>query len=133
MIIPATPELRARLHDRRFVTTGNPHGASGADTVFHYRVDGAAITATYAGGRVAAGHVLARATGPDTIETVYHAVTTDGALLAGWSRGRVGVAADGRATLDFEWGWLHGAEGGGHSSYVELRDEWADRGRADRA
>ncbi len=29
--------LRRHLHDRRFVTRGNPHGVSGADTVFHYR------------------------------------------------------------------------------------------------
>lgn len=115
-----TAGLHRRLHDRRFVPRANPHGVSGADTVFHYRVEGGLISATYAGGRVVEGHVIARATGPDTIETLYHSLTTDGALLAGWSRGRVGVDADGRTTLDFTWGWLHGAEGGGESSYVEL-------------
>jgi hypothetical protein len=111
--------LRERLHDRKFVTTGNPHGVSGADTVFHYRVDGPIITATYQGGRIRAGHVIARATGPDTIETLYHSITTDGELLSGWSRGHVGVDSDGRTTLAFEWGWLSGAEGGGQSQYVE--------------
>jgi hypothetical protein len=111
--------LRERLHGRRFVTVGNPHGVSGADTVFHYRVDGAVISAAYAGGRVLAGHVIARATGPDTIETLYHSLTSDGALLSGWSRGRVGVDAAGRTTLAFEWGWLSGADGGGESHYVE--------------
>ena len=111
--------LRARLHDRQFVPAANPHGVSGADTVFHYRVDATGIWASYAGGRVVSGHVLARATGPDTLETCYHSVTTDGALLAGWSRGRVGVDAAGRTTLTFTWGWLHGAEGGGESAYVE--------------
>jgi hypothetical protein len=94
---------------------------SGAETVFHYRVDGPLVTATYAGGHVHAGHVVARATGEDTIETLYHALTTDGILLAGWSRGRVGIDAEGRTTLAFEWGWLSGAEGGGESRYVELR------------
>ena len=111
--------LRERLHDRRFVTARNPHGVSGADTVFHYRVDGAVISAAYAGGRVVAGHVIARATGSDTIETLYHSLTADGDLLSGWSKGRVGVDEAGRTTLAFEWGWLSGAEGGGESCYVE--------------
>lgn len=118
----AHPEwLRERLHDRRFVTAGNPHGVSGADTVFHYRVDGRAITGTYAGGRIGAGHLVGRATGGDRIELLYHCITVDGELLAGWSRGIVGTDAGGGTTLAFEWGWLHGAEGGGESRYVELR------------
>jgi hypothetical protein len=116
-----TAALRARLHDRRFVVAENAHGVSGADTVFHYRVDGAVITGTYAGGRVRAGQLVGRATAPDAIELLYHCVTTDGALLAGWSRGRVGVDGGGATTLAFEWGWLSGAEGGGESRYVELR------------
>ena len=111
--------LRERLHGRRFVTLGNPHGVSNADTVFDYRVEGSVVIAAYAGGRVRVGHVVGQATGLDTIETLYHAITTDGELLAGWSRGRVGVDSAGRTTLDFEWGWLSGAEGGGQSQYVE--------------
>jgi hypothetical protein len=117
---PQYERLRSKLHDRRFVTTGHPHGVSGADTVFHYLVDGALITATYDGGRVREGHLVGRATGESSIETLYHCVTTDGELLAGWSRGRVGSDAQGRTTLAFDWGWLSGAEGGGVSEYVEL-------------
>jgi len=66
------------------------------------------------------GHLVGRATGPDTIELLYHCATTDGALLAGWSRGHVGADRDGRSTLAFEWRWLSGAEGGGESHYVEV-------------
>ena len=117
--------LRERLHDRRFVTVGNPHGVSGAETVFHYRVDGAVISAAYAGGRVLTGHVIARATGAETIEALYHSLTADGELLSGWSRGRVGVDAAGLTTLAFEWGWLSGADGGGESHYVETVAPWA--------
>jgi hypothetical protein len=114
--------LRERLHDRRFVVADNPHGVSGADTVFHYRVDGAAITGSYQGGRIRVGHLVGRVTGAETIEMLYQCVTTDGELLAGWSRGRVGADAAGHPTLAFEWGWLSGAEGGGESRYRELRD-----------
>ena len=32
--------LRHAIHDKRFVTSGSPHGVSGADTVFHHVTDG---------------------------------------------------------------------------------------------
>jgi len=42
-------------------------------------------------------------------------------MLAGWSRGMVGVDHEGLTTLKFVWGWLSGAiRGGGESSYIEL-------------
>lgn len=100
----------------------NTQGLSGAGTVFHYQVEEGAITSTYQGGRIRIGNQVGRITGPDTIELLYHCLTTDGELLSGWSRGRVGVDGAGRITLSFVWGWLSGATGGGDSSYVELVD-----------
>lgn len=117
----ALGRLRDRLHDRRFVADGNPHGVSGADTVFHYLVEDGIVRGTYRGGRVREGHLVGRVTGQDAVELLYHCVTADGELLAGWSRGRVGTDAEGGTTLAFTWGWLAGAEGGGESRYVELR------------
>lgn len=111
--------LRHSLHDKRFVTTGNEHGVSGADTVFHYRMDGAVITGQYRGGRVREGHLVGRATAEDRVELLYHCVTVDGELLAGWSRGVVSKDASTRLRLDFEWGWYTGV-GGGESHYIEI-------------
>jgi hypothetical protein len=51
---------------------------------------------------------------------LYQCLTSEGEILAGWSRGTVGVDDAGHTTLAFVWGWLSGAEGGGESSYVEL-------------
>ena len=113
-------ELRARLHDRYFVPAENPHGVAAVDTVFHYQIEQDTIVGTYAGGRVARGNLIGRATGPDAIELLYHCVTTDGELLAGWSRGQVSAGSDGRTTLAFQWGWLAGAQGDGESRYVEV-------------
>lgn len=109
-----------RMNNRRFAVASNASGLSDASTVFHYHVDGNAITGTYQGGHIRTGHLVGRATGPDTIELLYHCLTTEGELLAGWSRGTVGVDHAGRTTLEFVWGWLSGATGGGESSYVEL-------------
>ena len=112
--------LAIGIDGKRFVTAGNPHGVSGADTVFEYRTDGRRITGSYVGGRVADGHLVGTVTGPDAIELLYHCATTDGELLAGWSRGRVSRNDRGLVELHFEWGWLTGDRSGGTSRYVEL-------------
>ena len=112
-------QISERLHDRRFTVANNAQGLSGSGTVFHYRVDGNAISSTYQGGRVRVGQQVGRATGPDTLELLFQCLTTEGEMRAGWSRGTVGVDATGRTTLAFVWGWLSGASGGGESSYVE--------------
>ena len=112
--------VQARLHDRRFVVANNAQGLSGTGTVFHYKVEDGVISSTYQGGRICLGTQVGRVTGPDAIELLYQCVTLDGELLAGWSRGTVGVDYAGRTTLSFVWGWLSGATGGGESSYVEI-------------
>ena len=108
-----------RLNNRQFVVANNSQGLSGTGTVFHYWVEGGAITSTYQGGRILVGQQVGRATGPDTFELLFQCVTTEGELLAGWSRGTTGVDHAGLTTLDFQWGWLSGVTGGGESSYVE--------------
>ncbi|UII71572.1 hypothetical protein LVW35_28790 [Pseudomonas sp. HN11] len=113
-------QISERLHHRRFVVANNTQGLSGAGTVFHYQVEGHAISSTYQGGRIRNGQQVGRVTGPDTIELLYQCLTTEGELLAGWSRGTVGVDEIGLTTLAFSWGWLAGATGGGESRYVEL-------------
>ena len=112
-------QIHQRLHNRRFTFANNTHGLSGTGTVFHYCVEGDAISGTYQGGRIRIGQQVGRVTGPNTIELLYQCLNTEGELLAGWSRGTVGVDDAGRSTLSFVWGWLSGAAGGGESSYVE--------------
>ncbi|MFJ2362494.1 hypothetical protein ACIPIN_02040 [Pseudomonas sp. NPDC087697] len=116
------PRIRERLNNRRFIVTGNAYGLSDASTVFHYKVERDSISGTYQGGQIRMGNLIGRAIGPDTIELLYHCLTADGEILAGWSRGTVGVDYAGRTILTFVWGWLSGATGGGESSYVELED-----------
>ncbi|MFJ7281256.1 hypothetical protein [Pseudomonas sp. NPDC099000] len=113
-------QVSKRLNNRRFTVAENAHGLSGSGTVFLYHVEGDAISGTYQGGHIRIGNQVGRVTGPDTIELLYQCLTTDGEILAGWSRGTVGVDHRGRTTLTFVWGWLSGATGGGESSYVEL-------------
>jgi hypothetical protein len=113
-------QVSERLHDRRFAVEDNTQGLSGSGTVFHYCIEGTGISSTYHGGRIRMGHQVGRVTGPDTIELLFHCLTTEGEILSGWSRGTVGVDETGRTTLRFVWGWLLGMSGGGESSYVEV-------------
>jgi len=115
-------QITERLHNRRFAVASNTQGLSDASTIFHYLVDGAAISGTYQVGKIHSGHQVGRVTGPNTIELLYHCLTTEGELRSGWSRGTVGVDHAGLTTLSFVWGWLSGATGGGESNYVELRE-----------
>ncbi len=57
------------------------------------------------------------------VELLYHCVTNEGQLLAGWSEGTVDLREDGKTELAFTWGWLAGASGGGESRYVEVEVE----------
>lgn len=113
-------QISKRLNNRRFTVADNTHGLSGTGTVFHYQVEEGAISGAYQGGRIRIGQQVGRVTGADTIELLFQCLTTEGEMLAGWSRGTVGVDHAGRTTLSFVWGWLSGATGGGESSYVEL-------------
>jgi len=119
---PLSP-ITERLNNRRFTVANNASGLSGAGTVFHYQVEGDAIFSTYQGGRIRSGTQIGRVTGPDSIELLFQCLTTEGEMLAGWSRGSVGVDHLGRTTLSFVWGWLSGATGGGESSYIEFAQE----------
>ena len=115
-------QIHQRLNNRRFTVANNAQGLSGSGTVFHYLVEGDAISSTYQGGRIRLGTQVGRVTGPDTIELLFQCLTLDGELLSGWSRGTVGLDVAGVTTLSFVWGWLSGATGGGESSYVELAE-----------
>ncbi|MGH8381799.1 hypothetical protein [Pseudomonas sp.] len=113
------PQISERLNNRKFAVADNVSGLSDARTVFHYQVEGDAISSTYQGGHIRLGNQVGRATGPDTIELLFQCLTKEGELLCGWSRGTLGVDHAGRTTLSFVWGWLSGVTGGGESSYVE--------------
>src|SRR5450830_1921746 len=70
MDTPFSP-IHARLNNRHFTVANNAHGLSGAGTVFHYLVEGDAISGTYQGGRIRMGTQVGRVTGADTIELLY--------------------------------------------------------------
>jgi hypothetical protein len=64
--------------------------------------------------------IVGRATSADTIELLYHCITTEGELLASRSSGHASAGAAGRIELNFQWSWLTCNRSGGRSPYSEL-------------
>lgn len=111
--------MKYNLNNKQFVTTGNEHGRSSSETVFHYSQSGEIITGQYGGGEIVEGRFVGRFSAPDRIELLFQCVTKASKLLAGKSSGRISMSANGKLNLSFDWQWLYGDTGGGISSYVE--------------
>ncbi|MBK9061755.1 MAG: n-acetylglutamate synthase [Acidobacteria bacterium] len=106
---------------RRFRTVRNSaDGESGSETVFHYRQKGAVVWATYHGGDVSFGTLLARAAADGRLEMVYQHLNKNGDFRAGRCRARTEVLPDGRYRLHERWVWTEGAEGAGRSLTEEI-------------
>ena len=111
------------LDGRVFRSVSNSAGGDvdGA-TTFHYRQQGTLVWATYAGGTVAYGQLLATVRPDGRLDMRYHHVTTDGALKTGRCLSTPVLSPDGCLRLREQWTWTDGAEGSGES-VVEQVDE----------
>lgn len=106
---------------RTFRTVVNSAGGEvGARTLFHYRQRGSTVWATYAGGGVREGHLIAAMAADGTLDMRYHHVSPTGALMTGVCRSRLTILPDGRYRLDETWRWTGGGKGRGTSAIEEV-------------
>lgn len=112
--------MKYNLNNKQFITVGNEHGLSSAETVFRYFQSDGVITGEYQGGEIIEGHFVGKFTSSERIELLFHCVTKTSELLSGKSSGLISTSADDKLKLTFDWQWLSGATGGGISNYVEL-------------
>jgi len=111
-----------RLKDRTFrALTNSGHGQSSSATEMLFTGDDDDyITATYAGGGVRLGQVLARRTTDDALDMHYHAGSTSGEIRAGHGRATFAADSQGRMRMFIEWQWLTGDHSPGHSEWAEV-------------
>ncbi|MEO8585423.1 MAG: n-acetylglutamate synthase [Acidobacteriota bacterium] len=106
---------------RRFRTVQNSDaGESSSETVFRYRQKGSVVWATYHGGNVSFGTLLARVVAGGRLEMVYQHLNKNGDFRTGRCRARVEVLGDGRYRLHEFWEWTSGASGKGRSVTEEV-------------
>ncbi len=104
---------------RSVSNTGN--GEVGSETRFHYRQSGDVVTATYQGGDVVSGHLIAKVRANGQLDMRYHHLNSKGELMLGTCVSTPRLLADGRMRVSEEWQWLCGDMSSGHSEIEEER------------
>lgn len=109
-------------HDRHFRAVGNSATGEVDDrTVFHYRQEGDVIWATYHGGQVRFGTLVARQRADGTLDMRYHHINLAGDMMTGECRSQPELLADGRLRLHENWQWTCGDRSRGESVVDEFR------------
>ncbi len=108
---------------RRFRSVENSEtGEVGPGTVFGYRQDGDVVSATYEGGGVRFGTLIATVDGEGKLDARYGHVNASGGLMTGECRSTPEVLPDGRVRLHEEWRWTSGDRSCGRSVVEEIGD-----------
>jgi hypothetical protein len=124
---PAAPAvepvpLAIDLDGRSFLTGSNSsNGDADGRTRFHYRQHGGRIWATYGGGRVRFGSLVAAGVPEGSLDMRYHHVDVDGELRTGTCLSTPELLPDGRVRLVEEWQWTNGDRSRGRSVLEEVR------------
>lgn len=95
-------------------------GEVDAETRFHYRQQGSVVWATYQGGGVCWGTLIATVDARGHLDMRYQHVSADGSLKTGVCRSTPERLPDGRLRLHESWRWTSGGEGSGTSTIEEV-------------
>lgn len=108
--------------NRRFASRSNTsNGEVDASTVFHYRQRGGVVWATYEGGGIVFGTLIARVGADDSLDMRYSHINIKGEIMTGICRSIPETLNDGRLRLHETWTWASGDESSGTSIIEEIR------------
>ena len=112
------------LDGRIFRSIGNTgNGEVDSETRFHYRQAGDVVTATYRGGSIVEGHLIAKVLPGGVLDMRYHHVNDRGELMIGTCRSTPECLPDGRLRFHEDWQWLSGDRSSGRSVIEEVANE----------
>ena len=100
--------------------TNSENGETTADTIFHYRQEGAVLTATYTGGKIISGQLIGLVDESGKIDMRYHQVNDDGVLMTGICQSIPELLPDGKIRLHEQWRWTSGDASSGQSVLEEV-------------
>ena len=113
--------MKYNLDGKTFRSVGNTqNGEVDGDTLFHYDQDGDIVTATYGGGTIIAGQLLARVLENGQLDMRYHHINEKGDFMIGKCLSTPVMLSDGRLKFKEEWQWLCGDGSSGYSEVVEV-------------
>jgi hypothetical protein len=106
---------------RTFASVSNSAaGDVGSGTLFHYRHRDDVVWATYKGGGIAQGTLIARVLNDGALDMRYQHITVDGAIKTGRCASRAEILVDGRIRLHERWQWTEGGSDVGESVVEEI-------------
>lgn len=109
-------------NDRFFAPVSNTdNGEVGSSTVFHYRQVGGVVWATYQGGDIRFGTLIATVDEAGRLDVRYSHVNRGGGLMTGRCESTPEVLPDGRLRLHERWQWTSGDGSRGESIVEEVR------------
>ena len=108
-------------HNRFFRFVSNSaSGEVSSETIFHYRQKDNVVWATYEGGGVKFGTVVAQVLASDELEMRYSHVNQAEELMTGECRSTPEILPDGRIRLHEKWQWTSGDLSSGESIIEEV-------------
>jgi len=114
--------MTINYHQRTFRSVSNTNnGEVGAETVFHYRQRDNLVTATYEGGSIRYGTLIALVDEQGQLDMRYQHVNTQGVLMTGRCHSIPERLPDGRLRLLETWQWTSGDLSSGQSVIEEVR------------
>lgn len=101
-----------------YLKNNSSNGTSNNDTTFHYQQNENIVTATFSGGSVLQGNIIALHKG-NYLEMIYQMVTTTDELKSGKAIAKISIDENGKIQLNLNWVWLTESENKGTSTYIE--------------
>lgn len=112
--------MTINYNDRVFRSVANSAtGEVSSETVFHYQQKDQIVWATYAGGAIAFGTLIAKILADDRLEMRYSHVNSRGELMTGECVSTPEILRDGRIRLHEKWRWTCGDLSSGESIIEE--------------
>lgn len=102
--------------------SNSPNGEVGAETIFRYRQDSHVVWATYSGGSILFGTLLASADGQGVLDMRYQHLNQRGEFMTGQCHSTPTILADGRYRMSEIWQWTSGDRSSGESVVEEIHD-----------
>jgi hypothetical protein len=108
-------------NNKRFRSIENTaNGEVSGDTIFHYWQEGNVVWATYKGGNITFGNLVASMDRDGNLDMRYQQVSETGDLKTGKCISKPELLDDGRIRLHESWQWTSGDQSKGESIVEEI-------------
>src|SRR6476620_2744663 len=100
--------------------SNSANGEVNEQTIFEYQQEGQFVSATYSGGLIVFGHLIAIANEDGELNMRYHHLNIMGDLMTGTCQSTPEILPNGKIRLYEKWKWTGEAESEGESVLEEM-------------